>query len=413
MRCLILSAGVGGGHMRAAQALEKAFHRWNPGATVKHVDALDFVTETMRFAYVVPYLNLVNHLPEVWGYLYKQSEDKKADSKTNKIRSIATKLQAGALKALMEEFRPDHVIATHFLALDAFTARGGRRRHSVPVSCVITDYAVHSFWLRDWVDGYFVANEEVADVMARRGIPREKIQVTGLPVDPAFVDAVAKLDAKQGQLTDEGAARADARPESGKRRLRVLLMGGGFGVGHMVEAAQAILGMRGEAAPGRAGRRVSLTAVAGKNEETRAALESLHAELPYDAELTVRGFIGNVEEEMAKADLLVSKAGGLTVTEALVMGLPMFLLDPIPGQEEHNAEYLLEEGAAKMVGSLDSLEYKLDRAIADPQWLARMRERARAIRRPNASREIVEAAAKLVHPEMLETTERTPAARKK
>lgn len=414
MRCLILSAGVGGGHVRAAQAIEKAFRRWKPDAIVKHVDALDFVTEAMRFAYVVPYLNLVNHLPEIWGYLYKQSADKKVDSKTNKIRSIATKLQSGMLKALLEEFRPDHVIATHFLALDAFTGKGGARKYSVPVSCVITDYAVHSFWLRSWVDRWFVANEEVADVMVRRGFEREKIQVTGLPVDPAFVDAVARLDAHEGQLTDEGMARAEARPASAKRRLRVLLMGGGFGVGHMADAAKAILGMRGEKTPGRAGRRVHLTAVAGKNEETKEALEALAAEIPYDSELTVRGFIGNVEEEMAKSDVLVSKAGGLTVTEALVMGLPMFLLDPIPGQEEHNADFLLEEGAAKTVGSLDALEYKLDRAIAEPGWLAKMKERARAIRKPNASREIVEAAVRLVHPEALDVTERSsPSAAKK
>ena len=407
-RCLLISAGIGGGHVRAAQALERSFARWTPGVEVRHVDALDFVSEPMRLAYVKPYLEMVNHLPELWGYLYKHSADKKIDSKTSRIRSIATKLQAAPLRALITEFQPDHILATHFLPLDAFTTRGGKRRWPIPVTCVITDYAVHSFWLREWVDRYFVANEECATALVRRGMPRERIQVTGLPVDPAFADAAAANDAREGQFTDEGAARPEGRPPGfpgdGGRRLKVLLMGGGFGVGHMVDAARAVLGMREGAEldpfspiPRPKGRMVDLVAVAGRNEETRAALEAL--DVPNASRLTVRGFIEDVHVEMANADVLVSKAGGLTVTEALTMGLPMFLLDPIPGQEEHNADMLLEEGAAKKAGTLDALEFKLDRALADPSWLMRMRDRARAIRRPTAGRDIVESAARLVHPE--------------
>jgi processive 1,2-diacylglycerol beta-glucosyltransferase len=171
-------------------------------------------------------------------------------------------------------------------------------------------------------------------------------------------------------------------------------MGGGFGMGHMVAAAKHILGWQGED-PHVRGRRVRLVAVAGRNSETRRELLDLR--VPFEAELEVKGFIDDVQNEMAKADVLVSKAGGLTVTEALTMGLPMFLLDPIPGQEEHNADYLLEEGAAKAVGSLESLEFKLDRALADPVWLAKMRERARAIRRPAAGKDVIEAAMKMAN----------------
>lgn len=360
------------------------------------MDALDYVTEAMRIAYVVPYLEMVNRIPELWGYLYKKSADKKIDSKTNRIRSIATKLQAGALAALVDELSPDHILATHFLPLDAFTTRGGRRRWPIPVSTVITDYAVHSFWLRTWVDRYFVATDECAAALVRRGFDPARVQVTGLPIDPAFADAAAANDARDSLSTDEGAARPQGVPSgtagAGGRRLHVLLMGGGFGVGHMVEAAKRILGWKGED-PHVRGRAVKLVAVAGKNEETHRQLLDLR--VPFDAELEVRGFITNVQEEMARADVLVSKAGGLTVTEALTMGLPMFLLDPIPGQEEHNADFLLEEGAAKAVGSLEALEFKLDRALRDPVWLAKMRERARAIRRPGAGRDVVEAVVKM------------------
>jgi len=332
------------------------------------------VTAALRAAYVVPYLEMVNRLPELWGYLYKASADKKVDSKTSRFRSIATKLQSRPLKRLISRFAPDHILATHFIPLDALTTRGGRGKIDVPVTTVITDYAVHSFWLRSWVDRYFVASEECAAVLARRGFDPEKIQVTGVPTDPIFADE---------------AARAEAVAAAGRgRRLRVLLMAGGFGVGPMVEAAKAILGIRGAASAG--GRHVHLTAIAGRNEDVKRELEALA--VPSGAELTVRGFVTDVHQEMAKAHVLVSKAGGLTVTEALVMGLPMFLLAPTPGQEEHNADMLLEEGAAKKVSSLDALEYKLDRALAAPAWLGRMRERARAIRRPNAAREIVEAA---------------------
>lgn len=396
-RCLIISAGVGGGHVRAADALVKWFARLHPEVMVRHVDSLEYVTEPLRLAYVVPYLEMVSRVPEVWGYLYKRSQDKRIDSKTNKIRSIATKMQAGALRALIEEFRPDHIIATHFLPLDVLTTKGGTRRWPTPVSTVITDYGVHSFWMRDWVDRYFVANEECATAMVRRGFDPAKVQVTGLPIDPAFADAAAANDMRDSLSTDEGSARPQGVPAGtagvGGRRLNVLLMGGGFGMGHMVAAAKRILGWEGED-PHVRGRRVRLVAVAGRNAETHRELLDLR--VPFEAELEVKGFIDDVQNEMARADVLVSKAGGLTVTEALTMGLPMFLLDPIPGQEEHNADYLLEEGAAKAVGSLESLEFKLDRALADPVWVAKMRERARAIRRPGAGKDVIEAAMKMV-----------------
>lgn len=395
-RCLIISAGVGGGHVRAADALVKWFTRLHPEVVVRHVDALDYVTQQMKLAYVVPYLEMVSRMPEVWGYLYKRSLDKKIDSKTNKIRSIATKMQAAELRALIEEFRPDHILATHFLPLDVMTTKGGKRLWPTPVSCVITDYGVHSFWLRSWVDRYFVANDECAAAMVRRGFDASKVQVTGLPIDPAFADAAAANDAKDALATDEGAARPQGVPSgtagAGGRRLNVLLMGGGFGMGHMVAAAKRILGWKGED-PHVRGRRVRLVAVAGKNEDTHREL--LQLKVPFEAELEVKGFITDVETEMARADVLVSKAGGLTVTEALTIGLPMFLLDPIPGQEEHNADYLLEEGAAKAVGSLESLEFKLDRALADPVWIAKMRERARAIRKPGAGKDVIDAVVKM------------------
>jgi len=395
-RCLIISAGVGGGHVRAADALVKWFTRLHPEVVVRHVDALDYVTEAMRIAYVVPYLEMVSRVPEVWGYIYKRSVDKKIHSKTNKIRSIATKMQAAALRSLIEEFRPDHIIATHFLPLDVLTTKGGKRLWPTPVSTVITDYGVHSFWLRGWVDRYFVANEECAAAMVARGFDEAKVQITGLPIDPAFADAAAANDLQDSLSTDEGAARPQGVPSgtagAGGRRLNVLLMGGGFGMGHMVAAAKRILGWKDED-PHVRGRRVRLVAVAGKNEETYRELMNLR--VPFEAELEVKGFITDVHTEMARADVLVSKAGGLTVTEALTVGLPMFLLDPIPGQEEHNADYLLEEGAAKAVGSLESLEFKLDRALKDPVWVAKMRSRARAIRRPSAGKDVVEAVVKM------------------
>jgi len=377
-RVLIVSAGVGGGHVRAAQALEKAFGRFRPGAEVRHVDALDFVSLAMRTTYVRPYLEMANRLPELWGYLYERTSEKRIDSKTAKLRSILTKLQSRRLQRLVAGFAPDHVLATHFIPLDMLTGRGGTRKTAVPVSCVITDYAVHSFWLRTWVDRWFVASEECATSLRLRGLPADRVQVTGLPTDPAFADA---------------ATRAEAAPRrQGQGPLRVLLMAGGSGVGHMEDTARAILGIRPGPAGKPGGRPVRLVAVAGKSASARAALETLTP--PPGARLEVRGFIDDVQEEMAQADLLVTKAGGLTVSEALVMGLPMFLLHPIPGQEEANADMLLEEGAAKKAGSLDALEHKLDRALAEPAWLLAMRERARAIRRPDAARAIVEAVAR-------------------
>jgi processive 1,2-diacylglycerol beta-glucosyltransferase len=356
MRILIVSASAGAGHTRAAQALEAAAE---PADEVRHVDVLDFTASAYKKAYVGSYLEMVDRAPALWGYLYKSS-DRLERSISDRFTRFFDKLNFAAFRRAVREFAPDVLLATHFLPAQIFESKRRRGRDLFPIAVVVTDFDVHAFWVQKTVDAYLVASEELRAVLAGRGILEERIFVTGIPVLPPF-----------GVRHDAAALRAlfglTEHPHT------VLLMGGGAGVGTMLDAARAVL----SAGP------VQLLAVAGRNAELKRELEAL--EVPRVSRLLAFGFVERIWELMAVADLAVTKSGGLTTAECLAMGLPMVVRDPIPGQEERNCDFVLESGAGLRANGLASLQYKVAALMGDPPRLAAMREAAGRAGRADAA----------------------------
>ena len=373
-RVLLLSASSGGGHVRAGQALEKAFQARGE-CRVEHVDALQYVSKLFQGIYDKAYIAMARRAPNLLGVLYDQMDQ---PWHLPRPRLAMDRLNTQPMIRMLKKVQPDLCIATHFLPAEILAwliAKNHLRAHN---AIVVTDYDVHAQWLCRTVDRYYVALDESAEYMARIGVPREKLRVTGIPIDPAFAHS-----------PDRAAARSRLRLDPDATL--ILVAAGGEGVGPTEELVRRLLAFH---------RPWQVVALAGKSEDLRLRLEEIAARaglLPGGASrVRVVGYTTEIDLFMAAADLLVTKAGGLTTSEALSRNLPMAIIEPIPGQEERNADHLLESGAAIRCNNLPAAAWKIATLLDDSPRLDRMREAARAMARPHAAAVIAQDALTLV-----------------
>lgn len=360
-RVLILSVTAGAGHLRAAQAVEAAFLERHPEVDLHCEDALDYTNAAFRNGYSQGYERLVKELPSVWGHIYERLEAKPARSRLKSAMALFDRLNAARLTRMVAKLNPDCIVCTHFVPVEVLAQRRRKGKLRAPLYVVLTDYDVHTMWIQEGVDGYFVATEEMAYALRARGTDAH-ITVTGIPVLPAFARTYP--------------SRPDMRRQLGldPSRPAVLVSAGGFGMMRADEAAVVLAGRLPQ---------VQLLVVAGRNEALRERLERVASKAP--GHIIPFGFVDNMHELMAASDLAVAKSGGLTTSECLALGLPMVVFNPIPGQEERNALYLLENGAGLWAHTAANMLYKAETLLADPERLARMQANARRIGRPDAA----------------------------
>jgi processive 1,2-diacylglycerol beta-glucosyltransferase len=362
---LILSVSAGAGHVRAAQALEAAARAATPALRATHLDLLALVPKEFRKLYGEQYIKLVDKLPQLWSLLYSKTDRPSRDSLLGNMKRAAEKLNTRKLQSEIAKLRPDVILCTHFLPAELLSRHKAKGAALPPLWVQVTDFDVHALWVHPHVDRYCVASDEVAFRLADRGVPRAKIFVTGIPVMPQFS---LPLDRRAC------AAELGLAPD----RFTVALMAGGAGVGSLDELATRLL---------RASDDLQLIALAGRNAELLARLRTLAKSHP--RQLFPLGFTTTVERVMSASDLVVTKPGGLTVSECLAKHKPMLLVSPIPGQEERNADYLLEAGAALKAVDGATLEFKLGRLLAEPARLRAMSEAAHRTGRPHAARDVI------------------------
>jgi processive 1,2-diacylglycerol beta-glucosyltransferase len=220
------------------------------------------------------------------------------------------------LQAMVEHYKPDAIICTHFLPLNLLAREKRKGRLEALLYCVVTDYTGHVFWVDPIVDGYFVATPETGEMLIRRGIPPESITVTGIPVDPAI--AQPKDPAELRQTYDLN------------REPVITLMGGGLNIDRV---EQMVAGLLERNLGG------TLVVAAGRNGKLQEAMKHLPSSVTL--ELRTLGFINYLDDLVAASDLVITKAGGLIVSEVMARQTPMVVIDPIPGQEEWNADYVV------------------------------------------------------------------------
>lgn len=352
--------------MRAAEALRSHAEHFGGAAEAIHLDVMDFVPKAFRKVYTDFYISLVNKAPALWGYLYQLTHQTRPDSSIERLRRAIERLNTAALRREIDRIRPDAVICTHFLPAELLSRMVRQERLACKVWVQVTDFDLHRLWVQEGMAGYFAANEEVAWRMQACGIPRERIHITGIPIMPAFAAPL-----------DRAACARELGIDPGK--MTYLVMGGGAGLGSLDTMAARLLALGGD---------FQLIVLAGKNARTLAALQALAERHP--GRLFPQGFTDKVERMMACADLVITKPGGLTTSECLAMGLPMIVNAPIPGQEERNADFLLEHGAALKAVDGVALEYRIKLLLEHPELLTQMRSKAAALGQPLAGRQVLQ-----------------------
>ena len=372
MRVLIATVTAGGGHLAAAAALDEAWRALRPEDVVDQVDIGKFFSPLHRKIVSDGYVKLVNHAPELWGMMFAKTDKPKMARVMNRVRAIYPSGSRAKLARYLKQFKPDVVLCTHYFPLETLNhlrrKRGGPRPMAVSV---VTDFEAHALWMDSCVDLYCVAAEETKARLVARGAAAADVAVTGIPISAKFS---AKLNPKA------------VRKALGLRDdLPVLLVpSGGFGMGPVGQILAEL---------DKVDRPFQTVVVTGRNQQLRRELAAQDRRHPTQ----VLGFAGNMHELMAVAELIITKPGGLTSSEALAMGKPLFILNPIPGQEAANSDFLLEHGAAAKVNRVEDLPYRIEQLLGSRK-LVEMGRAAKALGKPGAARDIVNEAVRRVPP---------------
>ncbi|PTQ56779.1 MAG: diglucosyldiacylglycerol synthase (LTA membrane anchor synthesis) [Candidatus Carbobacillus altaicus] len=359
-RVLILSASFGEGHRQASRAIKEELLQAYPDATAEIVDYIQSISPTWNKFAQFFYIQGIKRAPLLYGFFYKQFNRIPSDSTLSRSMSKISLIIGGNLfLEYLNTFKPDVVIHTFPSSASAHDTllREGKTR--VPSITVITDYAAHRQWIHSETSLYFVGAPKVADELIQEGVPQEKIRVTGIPVRQNFKQSYNR----EALLKKHG---LDAE------RPTVLLLAGAFGVSERIRELMAFL--LDYPLP------LQVLIVTGRNrrlyEVMREQVES-HQAAGFEGSfhrVKVYGFVDYIAELMAVSDLVFTKSGGLTTSEAVAMGVPMILFKPIPGQEKANADFLSDAGVAFVTQTMEEMVRLFDRWMHD----AHLRQQTRA-----------------------------------
>ncbi len=353
MRVLIATVTAGGGHLQAAAALREAWRALRPRDQVEQVDVLDFSPPVCKKLYEKGYEALVERTPELYGLFFKETNKASLMRRLSWLRrSLARATHEKFIQHLLQ-FHPAVVFCTHFMPLGILGGLMAKEPHFHPFTvCVVTDFEAHALWIEQCLDLYCVAAKETKASLIARGVPPAKLVVTGIPISASFHKKIGLSSVRKRY------GLRDDLPT-------LLVLSGGFGMGPIDKVLAEL---------DRLNRPVQVLAVTGRNKELRHKLVASSHLQP----TRVLGFVANMNELMSIADLIVTKPGGLTCSEALAVGKPLLIINPIPGQETANSAFLLKHGAAVKVDRMQDLPRRIDLLLGS-QRLREMSRAARAI----------------------------------
>lgn len=349
LRVLVFSATFGNGHLRAAEAVIEGILIKEPSAKIIHLDFGDFLSKRINKMIRNVYLEMIKRTPRLWGKLYYKTS--KAQSKS--VQRFLNKIGRRELYKYIQVFKPDLIVCTYPTVSSILGQLRIDRILQVPLITVITDYTAHSHWVHPGVDRYMVGCTEVKAILESLGIEAQRIRVTGIPISPKF-----ERNLDQKAISN----KLGLNPE-----LPVfLLMGGEYG--GLKSVLRICKNLADSLAP------VQLIIVCGKNKKLYYSLEEVSSQ--GRNQVLRLEYVHNVEELMEVSKLIITKAGGLTTSEALTKHLPMIIFNPIPGQEEENARFVKRIGAGLVASSEEELEQLLNHFLNHPEDIEIMRKRA-------------------------------------
>jgi processive 1,2-diacylglycerol beta-glucosyltransferase len=364
-KVLFLPVSIGSGHIQAAAALTKALRRQRPDWLIQTVDVLKYINPLVKGIYKDWYLFAIRKAPVAWKFIYKETEDfKKYQQILNKPRFFLEEMNAWPLERYLKKLAPDIVICTHFfpLSLTSYWRRFNAKLNFVNLA-VITDHGAHRFWIHPAVDRYYVANDEVAAYAEAQGINPGIIARFGIPINSKFTQSYDRAKIRR---------QLDLNPE-----IPTLLL--------ITDNIEAVVIPKLIKSLDRYPGKLQGFIINGKK-SSRARLRKLLEEK--NKLLKVIDRVPDLEKYYAVADVLISKPGGLTVSESLAMNLPMIIVNPLMGQEEQNRDYLLENGAALSADVPDVLDYKLKLFFGNKSRRQSLLTNIKSLARPEAAANI-------------------------
>ena len=362
-RILILTLSVGAGHVRAAEVVQRALYDCIDPVEVRLLDALKVARSWFLTLYVRPYWWMLRRAPGLWRWLFERRQ-----RKLHSATAPRWVFRRGCKEVLerLKTYAPHLVIANEIGAVEIAVLGKREGWFNAPILAVQTDFQTEPPWVQPEIDVYCVASEGARSQLVKWGISPNRILVCGVPVDPVFGIPFDKSELLRGLGLDS-------------QRPVVLVMGGGMGpapLDAIIERLELC------------GFPLQVLAVAGHNRTQEQALEHLRGKVALD--LHVFGWADTIAEFMAAADLLITKPGGLTTTEALSAGLPMIVTQPIPGPEEQHLRYLEQQGVAVPAKTLEEIPQLVTRMLSKPEALAEMSRRQRDMSRPDAAHAIAQ-----------------------
>lgn len=369
-KIMIIYANSGAGHRRAAEALFCTMKDAFPTAGIKLLDVLDYTNPVFKKSYPQSYLFLVRYFPLLWGFGYYIIDNPYVDRIVRHFRRATNSRQAKGFFNLITAERPDLIVTTHFLPNELLSILKERRGLKAFLVTCITDYHPHIIWKDSGIDRYVTPTAEMTQKLKSWGIPERKILPLGLPIHPAFTEHTEKSEVRRKLGLETG-------------MLTVLITSGGFGVGPVKGLVSELRKIK---TP------LQVVVICGANpklhdEITAFTSGSIH-------HFVIHGYVANMHEFMEASDLLISKAGGLTSSEAMAKGLPLIMIKPIPGQESGNCQFILEHHAGFRANTPRQARRLVERIARNPGVLRRLRDNIGRLGQPDAAVKIAAAVKK-------------------
>jgi len=349
------------GHHQATLAIEKSLQLLNPALEIRNINGFSYTYPIMEKVINKAYMGVIKRTPRVWDYLY---DNPKIVAQTQRIKERIQKANHAKFQKLFEQFQPQTIACTQAFPCGLVAHYKTAYNLNFRLIGVLTDYAPHSYWIHEGIDYYIVPCEEMKRRLVEKGVDPQRIKPLGIPIDPKFSIAQdkEKIFRKLGLDADTPV---------------ILIMGGGHGLGPIKDIVRSLNKLT---------TKFQMIVLAGKNKRLVKWLHKKTSKIT--KKMIVYQFADNVEELMAIASLAITKPGGITTAEALVKGLPMVIVRPIPGQEMHNTQFLLEQGVAIKVKRLSDIGPQINELLIDAKRLAEMERLARAHGKPHAALDV-------------------------
>ena len=370
MKILIFYGSYGGGHLSAARSIKEYIDLNYKDSETLLVDCVEYVNKAVNKVSTRAFAEMAKSAPKLWGKMYSNANDGYFFAK---ITNISNNVMAIKLDKLLDEFNPDLVISTHPFSSQMCAQIKKKNKRNFKLATVLTDYAPHEQWIygNAFVDYYFVAHDKMRNEIIAKGIDKNKVYSTGIPLSNKFLQSYNK---------EETLANFGLKPN---KRTVLFFAGGEFGF--IRGKTYAILKSFINSFPD-----FQLVAIAGKNINAKKRFDKLVEENNREDTIKVLQYTDKIAELMSVSDLVITKPGGLTSTESLASGLPIVIINPIPGQEEENAEFLQEHNAAVWIKNKADVQIILKDLFESPDKIRNMKINARLLAKKNSTKDICE-----------------------